>query len=249
MTSRNGEPLAGRRVVVTREHAGELDRRLRALGADVDHVPMIETADAPDGGEALRRALEKLDRYVWLVVTSPTGARKVVDALGQVDDAGVSFACVGEATAEVFREIGLSPALVPSVARLEGLLDVFPDGEGAVLLARADQADPRLVEGLRAKGWGVDEVVAYRTVGRTPDEHGRRHAAGADAVVLASGSAALAWKAAFGTDGGHEVIVIGPSTAAVASGAGLNVDAIATEQSIDGIVETVVQRLGSEQRS
>lgn len=237
--------LAGRRIVVTRERPGELDRRLRALGAVVEHVPMIETIDPPDGGEALHQALAELDRYDWLVVTSPNGARRVVGAIGQRGTEGVALACVGEATADVFRHAGRSPDMVPSIARLDGLLAEFDHGDGKVLLARADRADERLVEGLQSKGWHVDEVVAYRTVERTPSAADRRRVDGADAVVLASGSAVLAWTAAFGTDSGQHVIVIGPSTAAVAEGKGLKVDVTAASQSIDGILEAVVQRLGT----
>lgn len=240
----NEGPLSGRRIVVTREHPGELDRRLMELGADVVHVALIETAEPEDGGAALAAAIARLAEYDWLVITSPNGARRVAEAVTSPSASAIAVACVGGATADVLRANGHEPRLVPPVASLEALLEVFPPGLGRVLVARADRADPLLVSGLQQLGWTVDEAVAYRTLQRRPSADERASAAGADAVVLASGSAAQAWTAAFGIDGGYEVIVIGPSTAAVAGSVGLNVDAVATHQSIDGIVEVVVERLG-----
>lgn len=237
-------PLSGRRIVVTREHPGELDRRLAELGADVVHVALIETADPSDGGRALADALSRLPHYDWLVVTSPNGARRVAWAVSGPPRSATAVACVGEATADVMRTVGCEPQLVPAVARLDGLLDVFPQGPGCVLMARADLADPRLVTGLRRRGWTVDDVVAYRTLERRPTPHERAVVAGADAVVLASGSAARAWASAFGTGSTAAIITIGPSTAAVASEVGLPVAATAAHQSIDGIIAELVSRWG-----
>ncbi|CAN5842468.1 hypothetical protein BH20ACT4_BH20ACT4_14310 [soil metagenome] len=237
-------PLSGLRIVVTREHRGELDRRLAELGADVVHVALIETADPADGGSALADALSRLADYDWLVVTSPNGARRVAGAVAALPILATAVACVGEATADLMRAVGCEPQLVPAVARLDGLLDVFPQGPGCVLVARADLADPRLVTGLRRRGWAVDDVVAYRTLERRPTPHDRAAVAGADAVVLASGSAARAWASAFGTGSTAAIITIGPSTAAVASEVGLPVAATAANQSIDGIIAELVSRWG-----
>lgn len=239
--------LAGRRIVVTREHPGELDRRLAELGADVVHVALIETAEPEDGGAALADALARLADYDWLVVTSPNGARRVAAAVKVVSGpstSAIAVACVGQATAGVLRAHGCEPQLVPAVARLEGLLEVFPLGTGRLLVARADRADPRLVSGLQERGWIVDQVVAYRTLERCPTADERASVNDADAVVLASGSAAHAWAMAFGTDRAVAIITIGPSTEAVARKSGLPVTASASHQSVDGIVDVLVGRLG-----
>ncbi|MDQ3737945.1 MAG: uroporphyrinogen-III synthase, partial [Actinomycetota bacterium] len=149
----NGRPLSGRRIVVTREHPGELDGRLAELGADVRHLALIETAEPEDGGAALAGAIARLAEYDWVVVTSPNGARRMAEAVTGPSAPAIAVACVGEATADVLRAHGRQPQLVPRLARLDGLLDVFPQGRGRVLVARADRADTRLVCGLQERGW------------------------------------------------------------------------------------------------
>ncbi|MGA1723367.1 MAG: uroporphyrinogen-III synthase, partial [Ilumatobacteraceae bacterium] len=68
-------------------------------------------------------------------------------------------------------------------------------------------------------------------------------AAGADAVLLASGSAATAWADAGPIDAGA-IVAIGPTTAEAARTAGLEVTAVAEDHSIDGLVDAVVALLG-----
>ena len=46
-------PLAGCRVIVTREHPGELASLLEARGAKVVHVPLIQVVEPLDSGAAL----------------------------------------------------------------------------------------------------------------------------------------------------------------------------------------------------
>ena len=73
-------PLAGCRVLVTRERPGELAALLEARGATAVHVPLIEVIEPVDAGAALGRELERLPEFDWLVVTSPAGAERVADA-------------------------------------------------------------------------------------------------------------------------------------------------------------------------
>jgi uroporphyrinogen-III synthase len=60
----------------------------------------------------------------------------------------------------------------------------------------------------------------------------------ADVLLLASGSAATAWFDAFGASTPPYVVVMGPVTAKVAGNLGLEVSAIASEQTLDSLIET-----------
>jgi len=237
--------LAGRRVLVTRERPGDLARRLTALGAIVDHVPLIAVAEPADGGAALRQQLAELDRYDWLAVTSPNGAERVGAAARFATE--LRLAAVGTATAAVLAAgAGRSVDLVPAEQRGAALAAAFVDRHDApqrVLVAHAERANPDLVDGLRAAGHEVTEVVAYRTVLRVPDEADRGAVGRADAVAFASGSAVEGWVEAFGRQLPEVAVAIGPTTAAVAERLGLKVTAVAADHSLDGLVTELERQL------
>ncbi|MCU0259548.1 MAG: uroporphyrinogen-III synthase [Ilumatobacteraceae bacterium] len=232
--------LVGRRIVTTRDAVGELERRLEAEGAVALHLPLIEVVPPDDGGAALRAALDLLVPGDWVVVTSRHGAELVGPA---IVGRGLRTAAVGTTTAARLAATSGQPVdVVPEVQRAEALAAALPAGATRVLVAQADIADPGLVEALRRRGAVVEEVTAYRTVARRPDPAQRSLVADADAVLLASGSAARAWPAELPLP--PVVVVIGPSTAAAAAAAGVPVHAVAAEHSVAGLVEAVVAALG-----
>jgi uroporphyrinogen-III synthase len=237
-------PLRGRSIVTTRASIGRLDHRLAALGADVVHVPLIETVDATDGGSALDAALGRLRGGDWVVVTSPAGAVRLTDRLPPVD---VRIGAVGPATAAaVAAATGRHADLVPESntgADLAAALPA-PGRPTRLVIAQADRADASTADAIAARGYTVDRVVAYRTVTRLPTSPERRVALASDAVVFASGSAVTAWVASMGTSTPPVVISIGPSTTAVADDVGVSITDTASPHSGDGLVEAVVRQLG-----
>jgi uroporphyrinogen-III synthase len=243
VTSSADRPLHGRSVVVTRaaEQASRLVATLAHLGATVVEVPTIAIVDAPDGGAALADAVAQIDRYDWVVLTSTNGVQRFLAAVGGAAPAGVRVAVVGPGTADAVRAAGVEPDLLPDRFVAEALLEVFPPGPGRVLLPQASVARPVLADGLRAAGWDVDAVVAYRTVAARPGPAVLERAAVADAVTFTSGSTVTGYLAAAGPDGVPPVVVcIGPVTAAAAEKAGLPVTAVAAEHTIDGLAAAVV---------
>jgi uroporphyrinogen-III synthase len=233
-------PLAGCRVLVTRERPGELAALLEAVGATVVHVPLIEVVEPDDGGAALRDELSVLDRYDWLVVTAAPGAERVAAAAADVPS--VRLAAVGTTTANVLRtRSGRSVDVVPAVQHADALADELisaTSGPQRMLLAHADRAAPLLAERLRAAGHDVTTVVAYRTRLLRPAPEAT---AGADALLLASGSSAEAWVHAMGPAAPPVVVAIGPMTAAVAERVGLKVSGVAADHSLEGLVAELVR--------
>jgi uroporphyrinogen III methyltransferase/synthase len=205
------------KVVVTRPRAqaGPLVARLQAEGHEVVECPLIEI-EATDDPVAV-------DGYDWVVVTSPNGASELVRrATGPLP----RIAAVGPGTAETLRELGVEPALVPSVSSQDGLLAELPRPAGRVLFAAAEGARRAPVEKL-----GADFVPLYTTRLVRPDEP-----PDGDLVLLASGSAARSF-AALGVD--VPVISIGPQTTEVAESLGLRVVAEAKTHDLDGLVAAV----------
>ncbi|HET6836198.1 MAG TPA: uroporphyrinogen-III C-methyltransferase [Acidimicrobiales bacterium] len=245
-------PLFGRRVVVTRarEQAGELVVRLQAQGAATVEVPAIEIRDPADGGAALAAAADHLGDYGWVVLTSPNGARRLLDAVRDRGRDARAFAqdrlaAIGPGTAEVLASANLVVDLVPPRFVAESLLDAFPEppgpAGGRVLLVRAAVARDVLPEGLRAKGWDVDVVEAYRTEQAPLTEEQAAAVAAADVVTFTSSSTVTNFLAAIGARPiPPAVVAIGPITAATAREHGLAVDVEAEVHTIDGLVDALV---------
>ncbi|MCX6518328.1 MAG: uroporphyrinogen-III synthase [Actinobacteria bacterium] len=234
--------LEGRSVVITRSIAQNesLRRLLEARGARVVEVPLIAVVEPDDEGRERDEVLQRFEDFDWIVVTSPNGADRVAPFLSAAHAAGDAkrfplLAAVGEATA---RSVGTPVALCAEPARSDVLAQQFPEGSGSVLVVQGNLADNQLSDDIEAKGWTVTRVVAYRTVHLRPTKEMMLPALSADVLLLASGSAATAWFDAFGASTPPYVVAMGPSTAKVAVNLGLEVSAIASEQTLDSLIET-----------
>ena len=243
-------PLFGRTVVVTRapHQAAALSGLLRAAGADVVEVATIAVAEPSDAGSGLRAAAARAASYDWVVFTSANAVTRFTACLHDARGFGTArLAAIGPGTAEALARRGLVADLVPDRFVAESLLDAFPDPPtpgAAVLLPRASTGRSVLPDGLRARGWRVDVVEAYRTDPVTPPASLLARAAAADAVAFASASSVTGYVAAAGPAGAPPVVAcIGPVTAAAAAAAGLTVSATAAEATLDGLVAAVVEAL------
>jgi uroporphyrinogen-III synthase len=247
-------PLTGTTVVVTRTRAqaSSLVDRLTGEGASVVELPVIAVEGPPDGGEALRRSAAEAaaGAYDWLVFTSTNAAASF---LASLDDRPVPratrWAAVGPGTAATLARGGHPVDLVPAISVADALADELPhppagtDGRraGRVLFPRAESVRDALAPGLRAKGWMVDEVVAYRTVAGSPEPGAVAAAMRADAVAFTSSSTVDRTVELLGIDQVPPVVAsIGPITSASVVAAGLAVTVEAAEHTIDGLVAAVV---------
>ncbi len=237
-------PLFGKRVVVTRarQQASELVRALHAAGAATVEMASIEIADPADGGAALRAAAGSVGDYDWVVLTSVNGARRFLDELSDARAlGGVQVAAIGPGTAAALAAGNITADLVPEEFVAESLLDAFPspptDRTGRVLLPRAAVARDTLPEGLRAVGWQVDVVEAYRTITAAPTPAERAAAATADIITFTASSTVTRYLDVKGDDPVPPFVAcIGPITAATARAAGLTVDLVAEPHTVPGLV-------------
>jgi uroporphyrinogen-III synthase len=208
------------RVVVTRPagREGELVDTLRADGHDVIHVPLVAIEPVGD-------APVDVESYDWVVLTSATGARELRRRMRGVPKC---VAAIGPATANAFG----GADVVASISTQEGLLSAMPVAPGRVLFAGAEGARRLLPDALDA-----DVVVLYRTVPLAPETWPE-----CDLVIVASGSAALAYAA---LDRPTPVVTIGPETTRAAGEAGLRVLAEARTTDARGLVEAVRRALAT----
>jgi uroporphyrinogen III methyltransferase/synthase len=244
-------PLFGKRIVVTRarEQASSLSDRLAAFGAITIEVPTIVVSDPDDGGAALRAALGRAGDYDWLVVTSANGAARVLAQLHDARDlGGVRVAAIGPGTALALAAGNIRADLVPARYVAEALLEEFPRAAngGRVLLARAAVARDVLPDGLRALGWDVDVVDAYRTVAAMPSRAQLDAVAGADIITFTSSSTVERFLELAGPSRVPPIVAcIGPVTAATARARGVDVQIEATVHTIDGLVDAIVDAVAS----
>jgi uroporphyrinogen III methyltransferase/synthase len=240
-------PLTGVRVVVTRARAqaGALVSALVGAGAAVIQLPVIAIADPPDGGLALRVEAARAATYDWVVFTSANAVERFVGLLRDGRALGEArLAVVGEATARALAAYRLAADLIPDDETAAGLVaamsNALSDGApaGRVLFVRAAEAREVLAPGLRGKGWEVTEVDAYRTVsvgGIGDDELDA--ASGADVMTFTSPSTVTHYAELAGSRRPPPVVAcIGPVTAQAARHAGFDVDVVAAEHTVDGLV-------------
>ncbi|MCU1371538.1 MAG: uroporphyrinogen-III synthase/uroporphyrinogen-III C-methyltransferase [Ilumatobacteraceae bacterium] len=247
-----GRPLFGRRIVVTRARAqaSALAEALRTLGAEVIAAPAIEITDPDDGGAALAAAIGRIGEYDWLVLTSPNGVERTFAHIPDARALGaVRVAAVGSGTAAALARHRIVADLVPGAFVGEALLDAFPSPPatgGRVLVSRAAAARAVLPDGLRAAGWEVDVVDAYRSRPVPLTAEQIEAVAGADAVTFASSSSVTNLCDAVGA---HRVpattISIGPVTSDTIRQHGLAVTAEADPHTIDGLVAAALGVLGA----
>ena len=253
-------PLFGRRIVVTRARAqaGELSSELEGLGAEVREFPTIEVGPPEDFGP-LDEAILGLDSFDWLVFTSVNGVEAFLERLRhhgldlRAVPRGAKVAAIGPATAEALEEVGLRVDVVPREFRAEALIEAIRDDSLAgkrVLIPRAKVAREILPEKLREAGAEVVVPPAYETV---PSTEGKEQLARdlesgrIDCVTFTASSTVDNFVSAFGPGesarllSGTRIVCIGPITADTARGHGLRVDAEATEYTIPGLIEAVVE--------
>lgn len=242
----------------TKDQAGEMSERLVAHGALPVEVPTI-AVEPPRSPAQMERAVKGLvdGRYQWVVFTSTNAVRAVWEKFGEFGlDArafsGVKIACVGEATADRVRAFGINPELVPSGEQSSlGLLDEFPpydevfDPVNRVLLPRADIATETLAEGLRERGWEIEDVTAYRTVRAAPPPAAIREmikTGGFDAVCFTSSSTVRNLVGIAGKPHARTIVAcIGPKTAETATEFGLRVDVQPETAAVGPLVDALAE--------
>jgi uroporphyrinogen III methyltransferase / synthase len=250
-----GVPLHGKRVAVTRARAqaSTLAARLSNLGAEVIELPSIRIEPRLEGRD-LREAVSRLGagRYDLVCLTSPNGARLLLEALGRdgLDAdvlAAVTIAAIGPGTAEALAEGGIDVDVVPERSITESLVQelVKRGVEGKrVLVARASEARELLPESLEKAGASVDLVPLYDTVRENLDDDTVAELVHVDYVTFTSSSTVRYFIEALGGverfPGAARVVSIGPVTSATARELGLMVDAEAEQHDIDGLVAALV---------
>jgi uroporphyrinogen III methyltransferase/synthase len=257
-TENDPGPLAGRRIVITRarKQAERLAQLIESLGGIVIEFPTIEICP-PQDYAGLDAAIENIAHYDWLILTSVNSVEPFLSRMAarQTTVAALTplrVGAIGPETAKALQAAGVQCDLVPARFQAEGILDALSPRDmhdKRVLIPRAEKAREILPETLRAWGASVDVVVAYRTVLPRTDTAPllRSIEQGAiDMITFTSSSTVSNFVRLFAQSrlseilGSMPVACIGPITERTVVELGGRVAVVATEFTIPGLVQAIV---------
>jgi uroporphyrinogen-III synthase len=262
MTRPKDNPLAGRRVVVTRtrEQASELAAKLAAMGAEVVELPVLRISREVSK-QTLADVLLELGTYDWLVFSSANGVHHFFGEFLRVFDdirslGLIRIACVGDATAKAVRELHLRVECQPKRATAEDLArELVATGSmdsAKVLVVTGNLNRDILVTMLEEARAIVDCLQVYKTeavdLSRDPAAADFRRL-GADAVLFASSSSAQSFSEqgeALRLEKGARKPLhgsMGRQTSETMRKVGLAVDFEAASPGIEGLVGALVKAL------
>ena len=251
------KPLFGKDIVVTRpvKQADSFCHLLRQEGANPIKLPAIKILP-PEDYTQLDNKIKSLNKYDWCIFTSVNGVTQFMKRVFANDldvrvFADIKLCAIGSKTAAELRKYGLVVDFVPEDYVSESILDGFKEYEikgKRFLLPRANIAREKLKTGLKAQGAEVDNIIAYRTQKALRDEYKKRledlKQDQVDIVTFTSSSTVDNFITALGDRADQwmkklRIACIGPITASTVEKYGYNVDIIAKEYTIEGLMEAI----------
>lgn len=233
-----GLPLTGRRILLPEIEGGKnrLCGMLTGLGAEVDvlKVGRIVASGGIPG--------DVLAECTWIAFTSRNGLvafnRDMVD---RIRARGVRIAAVGNSTAKALRELGMTVDLVSKTSTGNGLLT-----EISSVLNRSDVVLHPTAAGCRdslaelASVCDYHPVIVYRNERIAID--GDVVLSDYDAVVFTCASSAL--RTLEVATGKTRMLAIGPTTAATLMEHGCENVTVASDASLESLVELTIELIG-----
>ena len=246
--------LHHKRVLITRPRtrAQEFSSALILEGAVPIVFPVTEILPLQSYSE-LDHALKNLDQYDWLILTSVHGVEAFISRLTTLGIQHIPeqlrVAAVGKKTRLSLAKNNIHTSYVPSQftsrAITEGIGEI---ADKRFLLLQSNLSDPELGNLLRQGQAHVDEVIAYQNIPASicqSDMDALK--VGVDIITFTSPSSVKGLVNA-GHKHGFDVLslpskpiiaCIGPVTAQAVKDAGLNIDVVAEEHTIEGIIQSV----------
>ncbi len=256
------KPMFGQRILVTREHSTGFES-LEELGAEVMEFPAIAIVPPADY-DGLDAAIARIHSYAWIIFTSANGVNCFLQRFFEKerdirDLKGIKLCAIGAKTAAEVGKYGMKVDLVPEEFRAEGLIKAFCKEHGAkglelkgmkFLLPRAEVAREVFPEKVKELGGEIDVPVAYRAV--KPEVHAKRlkRFLKEGRITIATFTSAATFNnfvEIVGDDAlellkSVSIAVIGPVTAKAVEKAGLKVDIMPEESTIEAMVEEIIRK-------
>ena len=124
------------------------------------HTPLIEIVAVDDDAE-LKAAISRLQTFDYLLFTSRFAVKYWALSGGGFDVANI--VSIGSTTSAALSKFGVKNINQPEKDDSYGVIDWFSSrGKGKVLIPRSNIALPIIPDGLRALGFDVKTVTAYK---------------------------------------------------------------------------------------
>ena len=167
-------PLSGLRFLVTRQDSTEssLSGMLEAQGALVLTAQMTQIIPT-ESWKSFDETVQQISNIDWAVFTSRNGVTHCLSRLNDLEISAqqlfssIKTACVGQATASVLTDNGITPELVPEHFQSEGLIDAFKQHDlfkKRCWLIQAESPRKILRDSLQKMGAQIILTPVYRNV-------------------------------------------------------------------------------------
>ncbi|MCC6442505.1 MAG: uroporphyrinogen-III C-methyltransferase [Armatimonadetes bacterium] len=251
----DARPLFDRRILVTRarEQASELSGLLARHGAEPVEFPVIRIAPR-DFDLPSPVPLE----YDWLIFTSANGVQVFFDKLRAAGRdarafAGCKVAAIGSGTAQALGTQGIAADFVPTEFVAEAVIKQFPENPSGqrILIPRAAEAREVLPDRLKAAGAAVTVLPVYDTLLDDPDAEPIKAMIAEGRIDLITFTSSSTVRNFFALTGpisleGVRIVAFGPVTAQTVREYGAEVSLVPPENSIESMVETILEAYSKE---
>ena len=249
-------PFSGKRILVTRakHQARALCDLLEEKGAVPVTLPVIQIEPAVGNFPKLDKAISELNKYDWLLFTSENGVALFFDYLYKKNlDARTlkinKIGAIGPATANILKMRGIIPDFIPAEYSSRGIIKEFKKidiEKNRFLILGSDRADNELSDGLHKYGAKVNLLSIYHTQLVKPVVESNiiiNCLNDIDLITFTSASTVMGLIKMIPDKvpliNKTRIACIGQKTAQAARRAGLRVDVIAEEHSINGLVAAI----------
>lgn len=245
--------LQGKTVLITRpeEQSNIFIEKLKAQGAIPYVLPLIEITP-PDEWNEIDAAIERLDQYQWLILSSVNGAKFFIERMISL---GIDLntlkelriAVVGKVTQEELEKRGIKVDFVPSKFVADTIGEELPlNGGEQILFPRSHIARKKVIQLLTNRGAQLDEVVAYQTKIINHDEKFLSEVLSKkiDYITFTSASCVNGYRLNLeNTDiqVNAKIACIGPITKKAAEHHGIKVDIMAEPYTVDGLINKLLK--------
>ena len=240
------QPLFGKRILMTRDSAGnaEFASKLAARGVCAVSCPTFKIKDLT-GKKEVKQIVAKIKNFDWVFFTSPTGVKLFFSALKRLNKdarifASAKIACIGAETANALEEFSIKADFVPKNFTSNDLAEDFikkhePNGK-KILFLRSALAEKFKLTGAKTKTVAIYTAKKCKNNFSKIDEN-------IDWITFASSFAVKCFFEDIDKKAVRKIKIasIGPITSDTLRKYGIKPTVQAKEHTIDGLIEAMEQ--------